>query len=268
MNSSSNIDSNYSLQNIDNFKSNLTVSPNFIIEKYIHLVIEYLNYIIETHKIKNKQISIFIVVRGLETLTNVFFHILYYTKNLDLTYFHSQKGYYYYIEFVEQITEAHHSFLQLTSRDATIYVYKKTIYEINNDVRKNKKKNTEPIMTFDLVTEYIKIFKTIIYNFLNNCAGGLENNKDNIVNLESVFAKLNSLDMELENVIEFGSFINLLSNKCVTCDKFMEIIHLLIKKINKNMNVICHLKEKKHSNDFVIKLDEPVSKFIAWLTEK
>jgi len=268
MNSSS-VDSNYSLQTLDNFKSDLTIPPSFIIEKYVNLVIEYLNYIIETHKIKHKQISTFIVVRGLETLTNVFYHILYYTKNIDLTYFHTQKGYYYYIEFVEQITEAHHSFLQLTSRDASIYVYKKTIYEMHNDVRKNMKKNTvETIMTFDLVTEYIKVFKTIIYHFLNNCEGGLENNKDTILNLESVFTKLNALDLNLENIIEFSSFINFLSNKCATSNKFIEIIHLLIKKMNKNIDIIIHLKEKKHTPEFATKLDEPASKFITWVTEK
>ena len=266
---SSNVDSNYSLQALCNFKSDLTIAPSVIIEKYINLVIEYLNYIIETHKLKHKQISTFMVVRGLETLTNVFFHILCYTKNIDVTYFHTQKGYYYYIEFVEQITEAHHSFLQLTSRDASIYVYKKTIYEINNDVRKNMKKNTiETIMTFDLVTQHIKVFKSIIYNFLNNCDGGLENNKDSILDLESVFSKITALNLGLENIIDFSSFINLLSTKCVITNKFIEIINLLIKKMNKNVEIICILKEKTHATEFVVKLDEPANKFITWLTEK
>ena len=76
---SSNVDSNYSLQALCNFKSDLTIATSVIMEKYINLVIEYLKYIIETHKLKHKQISTFIVVRGLETLTNVFFHILCYT---------------------------------------------------------------------------------------------------------------------------------------------------------------------------------------------
>ena len=30
-----------------------------------------------------------------------------------------------------------HAYLQLNSRDATLFVYKKTIYEINNDHKKN-----------------------------------------------------------------------------------------------------------------------------------
>ena len=40
-------------------------------------------------------------------------------------------------EFIEQIIDIQHSFLQLSSRDASVFVYKKTIYEINNEYRKS-----------------------------------------------------------------------------------------------------------------------------------
>ena len=73
----------------------------------------------------------FIVIRGIETLTHVFNTILHYTKNLEITYLHSQKAYYYYIEFISQISEDQNIFLQLSSNDAIMYVYKKTIYNIN-----------------------------------------------------------------------------------------------------------------------------------------
>jgi hypothetical protein len=55
---------------------------------------------------------------------------------VDLTYFHCQKSFYFYVEFVSQISEDEKMFLQLTSRDASTYVYKKTIFEINNEFKK------------------------------------------------------------------------------------------------------------------------------------
>ena len=134
---SSDNESSYSLHNVDNFKNTLTINVNVVMEKYINLIIHYLKFVIETLKIKKKQLSNFIIIRGIDTLTNVFNNILYYTKNLELTCFHCQKAYYYYIEFIEQITDEQNVFLQLNSRDAITYVYKKTIYEINNDFRKN-----------------------------------------------------------------------------------------------------------------------------------
>ena len=54
-----------------------------------------------------------------------------------MVYFHCKKAYYYYIEFIGQISDDSHSYLQLTSKDATLFVYKKTIFEVDNMVRKN-----------------------------------------------------------------------------------------------------------------------------------
>ena len=133
-----NLENDFSLQNINNYNKTFDVNiNNDIMNKYIELVIEYFKFIFENSKIQKLTYSKFIIIRGLETITNVFNIILYYTKNINLTYFQCQKSFYYYIEFIGQITEEQHTFLQLSSRDAIIYVYKKTFYEINNDFRKN-----------------------------------------------------------------------------------------------------------------------------------
>ena len=42
-----------------------------------------------------------------------------------MTYYNCQKGYIYFIEFIGQISEDNHSFLQLNSKDASLFVYKK-----------------------------------------------------------------------------------------------------------------------------------------------
>ena len=271
MKTTNNMDNNYSLHNVDNFKSVLTCDVNTILEKYIKLVISYLKFVSETLKIKNKQYSNFIVVRGLDTMTHVFFNILYYTKNIELTYFHSQKAYYYYVEFIDQISDDQHAFLQLSSRDATTYVYKKTIYDINNDFRKNIEQiNKENYDKFDSITKHIKIFKTICYKFLKNYIVflNMKEDDDNITNIENILNKINALNINLENIQILEYFIVLLDNKMLANDEFLEILSLLIKKITKNTQIISKIQDKFYLEEFDYNLKEPAEKFITWLTEK
>ena len=172
----------YSLQNIENYKPTFTNSYQEIQIKYNSLVSEYLFFILENivlihHtesrdkdkekdkcipcKIENAESNIafsykkrdkvsdsngktcksdsfckFIIQRGLITITNVFNIILFYSKNLDMAYYHSQKAYYFYVEFIGQISEEHNTFLQLSSRDAILFIYKKTIFDIHNECKK------------------------------------------------------------------------------------------------------------------------------------
>ena len=142
------VNNKYSLHDTENFNKELTVTPNEVMVKYSDLLSEYTKFIIENIKIKNPNYSKFIIIRGLDTITHVFTTILYYTKNLDITYYHSQKSFYFYVEFISQISEAEKLFLQLSSRDAATYVYKKTLFDLNNNVLKTQCSN-ETKLKFD-----------------------------------------------------------------------------------------------------------------------
>ena len=85
---------------------------------------------------RNIQYYKYVVSQGMATLGHVFLTLYLYTNNIELTIFHCQKAIYYYIEFIGQIGDDHHSFLQLNSKDAMLFVYKKTIFEIDNAYRK------------------------------------------------------------------------------------------------------------------------------------
>jgi hypothetical protein len=129
-------ENNFSFMDPENYKKDLDYTEYEITDKYLQLIVEYMNFIHENIKVKNKSFVTFIIIRGLDTITHVFNYILYTTKHLDLTYYHCQKSFYFYIEFVGQITEDDKMFLKLTTRDATTYVYKKTIFDINNEFQK------------------------------------------------------------------------------------------------------------------------------------
>jgi len=163
---SSNIINNsyYSLNNIDNYREKIGDSFPDIVKKQIAVFVEYLHFISENNKIQTIGCNKYLLIRGLETISHVFHMILYYTKNSDLAFYHSQKAFYFYVEFIEQITDDKHTFLNLNSRDASLFVYKKTIFDVNNEYRKNMISNID---TEILDTLYLnsKIVKHIFLHF-------------------------------------------------------------------------------------------------------
>jgi hypothetical protein len=266
MKSHGNPENTYSLHNVDNFNKTLDTSVNDVVNKYTELVVEYLKFIYENIKVQNLTYSKFIVTRGLETITNVFSIILYYTKNIDLTYFQCQKSFYYYIEFIGQITEEQHTFLQLNSRDAITYVYKKTFFEINNDFKKNMLPPTkENIKKFDLINEYIKIYKIILLKIINTDS---KINTNYIDNFEIVCVKLNNTKIDLDNLNILESLITILNNKINNIDNFLKIILFITKKINKKIDFIKKIKDKICQEEFDLNVETEVEVdiFISWIS--
>ena len=143
------------------FNKELNQTVPEIMEKYVSLVVEYTTFIRDKTNILYKKHYPYILARGLDTITDVFIMILFYTKNIELTYYHSQKSFYYYVEFIEQILDVQHTFLHLSSRDASIFVYKKTIYEINQEHRKETENNADDDERFKKINAYAQIYKEV-----------------------------------------------------------------------------------------------------------
>ena len=267
MSTPSNIETNYSLYNTDNFKNSLDVTTCIVLNKYKDCIFEFFNIILDNIKVKNNSYYKFIITRGLETITNVFTTILYYTKNVELTSFHCQKAIYFYVEFVSQISEEQNIFLQLSSRDATSYVYKKTIYEINNDFKKNMLVTDEKtVHEFNIITENIKIQKNIYLKIINNIEIFIKDKKQFDKCIKLCF-KISSLELELKNLLFFNTIIDFLDIEFSNIDKFLEIVLLLIRKINKNEEIIKNCLSKIHCDDKNNYINDNPEKFIAWFCQ-
>jgi hypothetical protein len=156
--------SHYALNNIDNYNGKIEISLHDILHKQTNLIVEYLHFISENTKIKTIQYNKFLLIRGLETITHVFNMILYYTKNIDVAFYHSQKAFYFYVEFIEQITDEKHTFLNLNSRDASLFVYKKTIFDVNQEYRKHMQSEPENEI-IDILFLHSKMIKNILLYF-------------------------------------------------------------------------------------------------------
>jgi hypothetical protein len=77
---------------------------------------------------KNLHFPIQSIQIGLQVTHRVFEYILSKNQNVENAYFYSQKSYYYYLEYMEQIHESN-LLLNLNHNDAVLFVYKKTIVE-------------------------------------------------------------------------------------------------------------------------------------------
>lgn len=263
-----NKDFNYSLHNIENYKKELSSNVNEIIINYVNLLIEYCKFIIENVKIKNNPFSRFIIIRGIDTLTNVFLNLLLYTKNLDLTYLHCQKSFYFYVEFVGQISEDEKMFLQLTSRDASAYVYKKTIFEINNNFKKfNENLSISSRDKFELVNVYVSLYKSYLLKILEK--NDFSKNEDFIILIEEIANKLNNVNnsqIQIEKIKLFENVVDKLLNNIEEVTRFFELNKYLVKKFIKNNNILDNCHKKIVSEDFSNKIKhESNEKFMNWL---
>jgi hypothetical protein len=251
----------YSLNICDNYKKTIDCNLGEVTKKYGELLLEYLNFIYENIKVKNTNFSRFIVIRGLDTITNVFLYIFYVTKNINLTYFHCQKSFYFYVEFVGQISNDEKTFLQLTSRDATTYVYKKTVFDINNEFKKKNELITEDFKSnMDIVKSYVNLYQTYLLKTINTDKQNMKNT-DYIVKL---FDKLNKLNAK-SDIIILENITEKLFYKIEDTNNFYELCSLIVKKFTKKSSQFKNSNKKLNSEEFNEFLLETPHKFVNWL---
>jgi hypothetical protein len=255
-------DALYVLYNIENYYPVIHNTSQEILTKFIEVLIEYMRLISEKINIKKKQYYIFIFERGIETLIHIFSMIFYYTKNLELTFYHSQKAYYFYIEFIEQISDDNITFLQLSSRDALMFVYKKTIFELNNE-----RKKTMPLPTADELTiisytdAHMHIYKKLVGFILNHKDFKYENKLDYINmccdKMYKFVSILNKHKIKKNYTECIYLFTNLLAiygtnekPELITVPIFFDILEDFIKKLKDQIKE--RITKKKISNEKII----------------
>ena len=267
----------YSLHNSDNYLQSLTHSSSEILNKYRLLVIEYLLFINETiNSCKTNDNCKFIILRGLTTISYVFIFILHSSRNLNMAYYHSQKAFYYYTEFIGQITGDQNVFLQLTSRDAMMFVYKKTIFEIHNDYKKtnvflNDLTNENEKMEF--LDAYVQIIKNLVIQSIHLV--DFKNIKQNDVSYKTTIVDkidhicefINKYSISLHIFLDIKYLVEYLTNNNIT-ENYYEVIQKYIIKIIKKTETSAaneNIKDKIHTYFELKNKIEDVDTFISKL---
>jgi hypothetical protein len=250
----------YAINNVDNYKHIIQYSIPEILTKFVSVIIEFMNFITEKINMRNKPYYNFIFERGIDMLIHVFTITLYYTKNLDLTFYHSQKAYYFYIEFIEQISDDNIMFLQLSSKDAITFVYKKTIFEINHEYKRNAVELTNDekhiLAHLDI---YISIYKNIII-FLINHIDFKYDNKIEYINtccdkIKTICEESNKNKIKKNYIECIYLFTELLANKQIKIADFFTFIIDFIKRVQSKKKVIDD-KQLRHNIYLYLSYDD------------
>jgi hypothetical protein len=229
--------SQFMLYSISNYKPSIEHSVSEILNKFVNILIEYMRFISEKIIMKNKKYYCFIFERGIETLIHVFSVIFYYTKNLNLTFYHTQKACYFYVEFIEQISDDNVTFLQLSSRDAILFVYKKTIFDINNEYKKGIQEPTEEEnIILSKINSYICVYKSIVL-FITKHNDFKYENKTNYINIccdsikcISETLNKNKINPDIIRINCIYLFVTLLDDKLIEINDFFKLLDEFIKK--------------------------------------
>ena len=166
----------FSLKNENNYKSTFNESSLNIFNSYQEIIIEY-----------NKKYNIFFIDeqynkyiknKGLCGICNIFKLLFLYTKNIDLVKYHTNNAVLYFLGFVEQLANANNNYLNLNIKDAIMFIYKKTIFDIiKRDKIVNCKKTNNitkliDIFNYGLIKAiYYDLDFSIVVNYTNyiNC---------------------------------------------------------------------------------------------------
>lgn len=227
----------FTLTNSNNYFEIIRDSSKDVMKKYHEVIVEFLVVFTQNKTLssKNQDIYKFILFRGIQTISHVFYFILFYSNNLELSYYHAIKSLHIYIEFIEQIMDDRNTFLKLYSKDAILFVYKKTIYDIPFHSAKPK---NDSLFMYDIFSQ-IEVIQDFIFLLSNE-----ENEKIGeklVFQTKELFSKFSDKQYKkhlVKDVLHFFLKNNFAENY---------FFHLSFEKKNEQSNnkteIICYLFE-------------------------
>ena len=158
----------FSLADIENYHDGVDVDMSTVIEHAIIVVSLCAQKVGQALEAKPKNYKRFMVSKAVECLSSIIGLLFLYTANPPLVFYHAEKMIYFYIEFLQQIGNDVNHFLGLSSKDASIFTYKKTIYEVISSERKEPRiknpNHNENCKRLSSVLQYIQTIVALQYN--------------------------------------------------------------------------------------------------------
>tara|TARA_B100000424_G_scaffold268003_1_gene261935 strand:- start:42 stop:887 length:846 start_codon:yes stop_codon:yes gene_type:complete len=236
-----------------------------ILTKYLLIVNNYNKFFFKNISIyKHVNILKNLHVKGLLLINNIFNISLLYLDSLVDIYNLCEKGFFYYVEFVNQINITNsfesNSF-ELTLKDAVIFSYKKTIFTFDNIIKTNISDNNK------FKFKIINIFTSIINNtsiIINNKIYYLYNNQ---VNKENIFEQeINLITLNLSKIIKKIFIVTNINSKQIELNQsiyiYLDNISFLTNFICQNYNILNNNSLEEFNKNILIFLDKYISKKI------
>lgn len=243
-----------------------------ISENIVEILTRYLLTVNNYNKFFFKNISIYkdtnflknLHVKGLLLINNIFNISLLYLDSLVDIYNLCEKGYVYFVEFVNQIniTNSYESnSFELTLKDAIIFSYKKTIFTFDNNIQTTISNNNK----FKL-----KIINTII-SIINNSSiiinSKIYNLYNNQLNEQYIFdQEINLIALNLSKLIKKIFIATDLNSKQYDINHnlsiYLENISIFLNSISLNYNMLDHSNFHEFHKNIIIFIDKYISKKI------
>ena len=253
----SKIENTYLLNNSENYFLDLDYNISEILLHHLKIMNEFIHNIVENN-VTNSSNKLIIIIKGMESLLHIYNYLLYYTKNPNLSFYHTQKSIYMYIEFIKQITDEQNNLLNLKINDAVVFIYKKTIFDIKKEFIKNKENNTIELLNIN--SNIIKYMFSFIYN--KNCNDIIIHLKQVINVLENIyllhFNEKQGLSNSATNYFSnLSFFVEILYShflQTYTIEQYIDCVEKFSKKINKTNITTKYMKEKIYFDNTNINL--------------
>ena len=268
------IPENIVLHNEENYNLTLDLDLVEYLKRYTSLVKEYLGQCENKVLSKDLRYQSAIIFKGVNTLTHIYNYILMYTRNIDIAYYHSHKSLYYYIEFISQIGNNTHSFLQLNSTDAVLFILKKTLFELDHSKCNVAENNYTKLNIIKLFTEIHNAYlineddiKYLKYNNIEepyNIIALLVNANNKISkSLINIYIRYNNDSEYMEALNTCNIFINSITH--INKDRSNQLFISFTKKLlSKNCN-LNNINSNLKSVILYEKINLLQSKFFTWL---
>lgn len=214
---------NLSISDENNYKTNIDMSSIDIFKKYNELINNYFTrydiYFVDDNYNK------YVKIKGIICISNIFKILFLYTKNIELTYHHTQNALVFYIGFVEQIANTSNNYLNLNVKDAIMFTYKKTIFDINRNI------NLIPSKIIDNIGMLINLYNfQLIYL--------IDYKKTHVLNKE--FSNLICVKKKFKNedtLFEYLIVIDLFKNTLNKSYDVVTLLYLFTQKLISKKNI-------------------------------
>ncbi len=209
----------YDINDKENYFKTFNCTIELAFNKYTTLIEEFIDSI---NKIQRYDYYKFILIKGIENIYHIFNILLLNTKNIDFTYHHTQRGYLYYYEFIEQIKNDNNIILNLNIRDASLFIYKKVLNGINNTVLMSSIEKSN-LNTLDKI---ITFYNSLLYNLIIlHDANSIEASNKNIV--KHIFKY--SFNDIITNIDIIKKCNDIIFTKIVSIEKIIQLCKLINK---------------------------------------
>lgn len=226
----------FDINNIEHYQDSLSHTDKECFMHYVKIINEYIKDLDSRIFYQDNKNKKYILEKGLDIIRHIFLQFLLYSNNLVFTIEITEKGYLYFIEFIQQINEGSNASIDLNINDAILFTYNKTIYDIPLNITTSFNCKDKLI---HYVKQYIDIYDSLLSYHISHV--------DSIKNIDiflPIIESLIQLPPSFNNIDSITHFIKHMKIKNISTTKLFQLVNRFIEQIAVNNISIEELNKK------------------------